>query len=180
MKLTPNEIKVLNAMRNNEYQDALQDGGTWTFTAVDNSGLTEKVARGVLSSLVKKGLVTVYGDYNSTDDTGSVNYTMQGKQLFDTADGIECPWGGAKLLKEVEEVKAPVGKNPKGRYNVGKEVEVVMYTFTGMKIQGTFKTAKAEDGTYTITTKKGQLTFDGFGKQVNAKNPKFANKIEFK
>ena len=50
--------------------------------------------------------------------------------------------------------------------------------FTGMKI-GLFKATKAEDGLLQAWTKAGKLMlFDPkTDKQINAKNPKFANKI---
>lgn len=50
--------------------------------------------------------------------------------------------------------------------------------FTGMKI-GLFKATKAEDGLLEVWTKNDKLLrFDPkTDKQVNAKNPKFANKI---
>lgn len=57
-----------------------------------------------------------------------------------------------------------------------EEVEVVLKAFTGMVI-GRY-TAVYENGTYTLATKKGDLKFDENGKQLEAKNPKFANKIE--
>lgn len=57
-----------------------------------------------------------------------------------------------------------------------EEVEVVLKAFTGMVI-GTY-TAVYGNGTYTLATKNGYLKFDESGKQIDAKNPKFANKIE--
>lgn len=57
-----------------------------------------------------------------------------------------------------------------------EEVEVVLKAFTGMVI-GRYA-AVYENGTYTLITKKGNLKFDENGKQMEAKNPKFANKIE--
>ena len=57
-----------------------------------------------------------------------------------------------------------------------EEVEVVLKAFTGMVI-GTY-TAVYGNGTYTLATKNGYLKFDESGKQLDAKNPKFANKIE--
>ena len=57
-----------------------------------------------------------------------------------------------------------------------EEVEVVLKAFTGMLI-GRY-TAVYGNGTYTIATKNGYLKFDENGKQLEAKNPKFANKIE--
>lgn len=75
--LTDNEIKVMIASRNNEYGDAM-DGATWSFTVCDNSGLSPKVYRGVVSSLIKKGYATVFGKRN--DETFVL--TDEGKNLF--------------------------------------------------------------------------------------------------
>jgi predicted transcriptional regulator len=103
MKLTAMEIKILNAMRNNEYNDALEENGacgTWSFTAIYNSGIAAKKARGVISSLVKKGLVGVTTQNHVKDDPETIWFTKEGVKLFDNADGEECSWGGPKLLKE--------------------------------------------------------------------------------
>lgn len=105
MKLTPMEIKILNAMRNNEYNDALEENGacgTWSFTAIYNSGIEAKKARGVISSLIKKGLVGVTTQNHVKDDPETIWFTKEGVKLFDNADGEECSWGGPKLLKEIE------------------------------------------------------------------------------
>lgn len=49
--------------------------------------------------------------------------------------------------------------------------------FTGMKI-GVFQAHKDQDGNFQVWTKKSLLVFDGkTHKQINAKNPKFANKL---
>jgi len=107
LNLTKLETSLLNAMRENEYNDALESGGcgTWTFTAIDNSGMTGKTASGVISSLVKKGLViadVVTAKERRNGDEDSICFTELGCKLFDNADGEECQWGGLKLLKELE------------------------------------------------------------------------------
>lgn len=61
--LTDNEIACLLASRNNEYGDCM-GGGTWSFTICENAHLTEKVYRGVVSSLIKKGYAIVNGNRN--------------------------------------------------------------------------------------------------------------------
>ena len=75
--LTDNEIKVMIASRNNEYNDVM-DGGTWSFTVCDNSGLSPKVYRGVVSSLIKKGYARVLGERGDEVFT----LTNEGKNLF--------------------------------------------------------------------------------------------------
>lgn len=112
VELTTREKLILNAMRTNEYSDLLESDSEWTFTVIDNSGLTEKVARGVLSSLVKKGLIEVSQDLPLTSKNGGdishINFTQLGKALFINSDGEENKgWGGARLLKVTEkELKA--------------------------------------------------------------------------
>lgn len=56
-------------------------------------------------------------------------------------------------------------------------VKVVLLAFTGMKI-GEYS-AELKDGEYIVVVKNGtELKFDTNGKQLNAKNPKFGNKIK--
>lgn len=185
MKLTANEISLLNAMRQNEFNDALAEDhfcGTWSFTAIDYSGMTAKVARGVISSLVKKDLVHVSGG-SSKDDPESIGFTDAGAKLFDTADGKACSWGGQPLLKteyqkSIDAVEAlNDGKiDSAGKPRKTKTVKVALQAFTGMFI-GEFEATKTAT-TITVVTKKSTLTFDAKTLlQTNAKNPKFANKI---
>jgi hypothetical protein len=56
---TENEIKILKASRDNEYDDALSGGMPWVFAVIDCSGLDPKVARGSLASLVKKEVIFI-------------------------------------------------------------------------------------------------------------------------
>lgn len=68
--LTEMEIMILKAARNNEFADAGNGGVPWVFSVIDNSGLDAKVARGVISSLVKKdfiGIEDYEGDGNPND-----------------------------------------------------------------------------------------------------------------
>ena len=58
--LTENEIKVMIAIRNNDYSDILESERDWSFAVCDTSGLGEKTYRGVASSLVKKGIIEIF------------------------------------------------------------------------------------------------------------------------
>lgn len=61
--------------------------------------------------------------------------------------------------------------------NNSEELEATMVAFTGMVI-GTFKAVKTEEG-FEVTTAKGKvLSFNKDGVQTNAKNAKFANKLQ--
>ena len=103
-KLTRMKNIVLNAIRDNDFNDGLEYG-TWLFCATDYSGLDTKQARGALSSVIKKGLVNV--DINKGHaggpDESTVWFTYAGEALFNNADGEECRWGGPRLLKIEEE-----------------------------------------------------------------------------
>ena len=62
LQLTDNEKAILRGARDNEYGDAFEGSAPWVFAVIDESGLNPKVARGVISSLIQKNLVTVF-DY---------------------------------------------------------------------------------------------------------------------
>lgn len=146
MKLTEKEIKILNGMRENEYNDALANDegeydfikhcGTWTFTAIDNSGLDAKIARGVISSLIKKGLVIANTVSNKAryNDEDTIEFTRAGAELFRNADGEKCSWGGPNLLNE----------------KVTTNKETALVTYQGKKVysssKGFFIRIKDEDG----------------------------------
>lgn len=54
MNLTKMEKMVLNALRNNDYNDCYTDPCTWAWVVIDYSGLDAKQVRGVMASLRKK------------------------------------------------------------------------------------------------------------------------------
>lgn len=190
MKLTNMEKMVLNAMRDNDYNDALQDGGTWLFCATEYSGLDTKQARGALSSLVKKELVEVNIEKISNEST--VGFTEAGEKVFENADGEECSWGGPRLLKveeEVEEVKEEKemknlkelraeakARGIKGYSRMSKadliemikateevveeKVETVVMKAFTGMLIGEFKVVAETSEVIVIETKKGELSFD--------------------
>ena len=203
-KLTRMEKMVLNAMRDNDYNDALEYN-TWLFCATEYSGLDTKQARGALSSLIKKDLVTVYEDDNRKfggSDDSSIGFTEKGRALFDNADGEECSWGGPRLLKieeeeqmsltfedimdVIEEVKkeekekeAKAEKKSKKQTKKAEKLETVkVVAFTGMEL-GEFKVVKQTKKEVTVLTKAGkELVFDlKTGYQTNAKKEAFRNRI---
>ena len=206
MKLTRMEKMVLNAMRENDYADTLQEHCNWAFVATDYCDLSNKQARGALSSLIQKGLVEVYHDDHDED---SISFTTAGEEIWKNADGEECSWGGPRLLRveddtenEKEEKKMTVKEmrveakelGIKGYSRMSKEdlqaaieskkssaseeVTVKMYAFTGMFI-GEFK-AMFKDGVMVVNTKaKGELAFDGNGVEITApEKARWANRVE--
>lgn len=60
INLTPMEKSLMIAMTTNEYAAGREEAswGGWTWAVIDDSGIAPKQARGVLSSLIQKGLVT--------------------------------------------------------------------------------------------------------------------------
>lgn len=65
INLTDMERAILVAARNSDFGDAVLEA-VWTDTTVEDSRLSEKQARGVLSSLIQKGLIEVSGGKDST------------------------------------------------------------------------------------------------------------------
>lgn len=60
-ELTIMEQAILWGMKYNEFGDCFENNfGEWVFTTIDYSGLDPKIARGVIASLVKKEIVTVF------------------------------------------------------------------------------------------------------------------------
>jgi hypothetical protein len=60
MKLTNLEKQVIEGAQKSDYGDVMNGrDGTWSFDVQEYSKLNEKIYRGVVSSLVKKGLVTI-------------------------------------------------------------------------------------------------------------------------
>jgi hypothetical protein len=83
VKLTKNEIIVLEASRITDFGDAYDLNGTWSFAVQDICDLNTKSYGGVVASLVKKGLVTI------TDNEGKGRFrdmifrlTDKGASLF--------------------------------------------------------------------------------------------------
>lgn len=77
---TASEIAIFKGSRDNEYANVFKEGRSWVFTVIDYSGLDPKVARGSISSLIKKGIVQVIED-NGYPGTPTFEYTKKGKEL---------------------------------------------------------------------------------------------------
>lgn len=84
--LTELEVKVMEAARRTDYGDCLEYG-QWSFSVCDAAGLDPKVYRGVVSSLIKKGLVSIWDEepnYKLDPCRATVvfDYTDRGRSLF--------------------------------------------------------------------------------------------------
>ena len=80
VSITEKERMLLEGSRRSDFGDAYRDEYPWTFDAIDHSGLEAKEARGVLSSLEKKGLIVVL-DPNTNDS--AIKMTDEGKKVCD-------------------------------------------------------------------------------------------------
>lgn len=110
VNLTNMEKMLLNGMRNNEYNDALA-GAVYTFSVIDYSGLEAKQARGVISSLIKKGLIeSEPANPDTGDDNEMLHLTSAGELAVEQGTGADCAWGGPKLfeVEELEQEEDPV------------------------------------------------------------------------
>lgn len=90
IKLTEKETLIMKAGRSNNFGDCMEYP-QWSFAVIDYSTLDAKVARGVISSLVKKGLVFIQGEKGENEIFG---YTDLGKELYDTLIPAELPIQG--------------------------------------------------------------------------------------
>lgn len=86
--LTELEIQVLEGCRRTDYGDCLECG-QWSFAVCDAARLDPKVYRGVVSSLIKKGLVSVRDEepgnnkFDPYRETMVFDLTDEGKKLFE-------------------------------------------------------------------------------------------------
>jgi hypothetical protein len=119
MKLTHLELSVLRAIDNSEYGSDSLTSPTWTFSVTDNmqaDGATPKQLPGVISSLSKKGLVSI------CDEPGeeSIGMTDAGAAAYILAVGYERnkanadngeTWEAFKAQKKtIADILAPAAK----------------------------------------------------------------------
>ena len=80
MNITEKERMLLEGSRRSDFGDAYEYEHPWTFDVIDHSGLEAKEARGVLSSLERKGLIRVL-DPNTEDS--AIEMTGEGRKVCD-------------------------------------------------------------------------------------------------
>jgi hypothetical protein len=154
--LTELENQMMEAIPNDQFYENGVDSVLWVDCFIEYCGIPAKKARGVLSSLCKKGLIQV--DLEKGDADHANNNTL----YLTTA-----------------------GKTYITNLPAEKTIEVELLAFTGMVI-GTFTAKLVEDNphheVWEVVTKKGvALGFDTETLvQTNANNPKFANKVRIK
>ena len=97
MTLTEKEKIILKAGCDSEY-NSICSGGDWVFATIDNSKLGSKVARGVISSLVKKGLIEIEDqEGNGKPNDMAIFCTKKGKEVcinegFEDKDVLTNGW----------------------------------------------------------------------------------------
>lgn len=109
INLTLKEKEFLYHMTNNCFSNILESGFEFTFAVVDELSYSEQQAKGVISSLTKKGLIDITqekGEHSlvSFTDEGK-EYTEQNLEMLKAAKGSKVP-PTIKEEKEVEEITA--------------------------------------------------------------------------
>jgi len=79
--LTDKELTIMKAGRTNCFGDCYNNP-EWLFAVIDESKLDPKVARGVISSLIKKGLVEVWDN----DGENVLEFTDIAKKMCDDGE----------------------------------------------------------------------------------------------
>lgn len=113
VNLTKMEKEFIYAMRNNCYSDILESNGEWLFAVTDELSYSEQQAKGVESSLVKKGIITT--EYQEDDGDYIVAFTKKGEEIASNPEYKEV---------KVEEVANNEAKVEEEQVDI-KEVEEV-------------------------------------------------------
>lgn len=88
MNVTANEMKVITAIIKSEYGEQPHDE-VWTQYMAEDSGLDPKVFSGVVSSLVKKGLVKSWDQGKRSEWT--MHLTETGVKFYYDSLGLPVP-----------------------------------------------------------------------------------------
>jgi predicted methyltransferase len=76
--LTEKERRILEGARRSDFGDAYLGEYPWVFDVVEKSRVDPIEARGVLSSLVRKGLIEI-----ESSEEPSLSFTTKGKEVCD-------------------------------------------------------------------------------------------------
>lgn len=124
--LTNLEIQFLNGMRTNDYSDILESGGDWMFAVVDETDMNEQQAKGVLTSLKKKGLVI--GTWDEEEGETLVSFTDKGAELFNGVDVLPLPEVKEVEVETVKENEVEVEVETTDEVETGVETEPAVET----------------------------------------------------
>ena len=182
-KKTPNDKHVAVAKQQLEYAYNWIVGG-YINTVQDGEAETMPPVEDMFDEVMDEATTHLYGEGMCSQKPAPAAMRFVGKRfLIDTLTilfqqgGYEVPACCTKIPEK--KTKQGVKREYKDSPDSVGEDEVVMRAFTGMLI-GVFKIVKKTKTYISVETARGQsLKFDKkTGIQMDAKNPKFANRIE--
>lgn len=157
------------------YYNTVQDGEAEEMPPVED----------MFDEVMEEATTHLYGKGMCSQKPAPAAMNFAGKKfLIETlvamfeAEGFEVP-NCCKKVPEKKQRAAGPRKNVKGDPESVGEDEVVMRAFTGMLI-GVFKIVERDENTISVELANGTYTdFDvNTGKEIGARNPRFANRIE--
>jgi hypothetical protein len=182
-KKTPNDKHAAVAKKQLEYSYNWIVGG-YINTVQDGEAETMPPVEDMFDEVMDEATTHLYGEGMCSQKPAPAAMRFVGKRfLIDTLtvlfqqDGYEVPACCTKIPEK--KTKQGTKREYKDTPDSVGEDEVVMRAFTGMLI-GVFKIVKKTKTYIAVETARGQsLKFDKkTGIQMDAKNPKFANRIE--
>ena len=157
------------------YYNTVQDGEAEEMPPVED----------MFDEVMEEATAHLYGEGMCSQKPAPAAMNFAGKKfLIETltslfeAEGFEVP-ACCKKVPEKKQRAAGPRKNVKGNPESVGEDEVVMRAFTGMLI-GVFKIVERDENTISVELANGTyMDFDvNTGKELGARNPRFANRIE--
>lgn len=157
------------------YYNSVQDGEAEEMPPVED--MFDEVMEEATTHLYGKGMCSQKPAPAAMNFAGKKFLIETLVALFE-AEGFEVP-NCCKKVPEKKQRAAGPRKNVKGDPESVGEAEVVMRAFTGMLI-GIFKIVERDENTISVELANGtHMDFDvNTGKEIGARNPRFANRIE--
>ena len=157
------------------YYNTVQDGEAEEMPPVED--MFDEVMEEATTHLYGKGMCSQKPAPAAMNFAGKKFLIETLVALFE-AEGFEVP-NCCKKVPEKKQRAAGPRKNVKGDPESVGEDEVVMRAFTGMLI-GVFKIVERDENTISVELANGAyMDFDAnTGKEIGARNPRFANRIE--
>ena len=177
VELTELEQNMMKSIPADDFFEHGLDSVIWLDCFIDGLDMDSKIARGVLASLIKKGLIVVDIYKENGKNQSTMALTDEGQDWL-IEQGIVEKVEKVEEIQKIEEETKMEQKVEKSKKETKKSgTRVILKAFTGMFI-GEFEAIKVGKN-LEVTTKSGLCVFDAKTlKQKNAKNPRFANKIE--
>ena len=157
------------------YYNTVQDGEAEEMPPVED--MFDEVMEEATTHLYGKGMCSQKPAPAAMNFAGKKFLIETLTSLFE-AEGFEVPVCCTKIPEKKQRAAGP-RKNVKGNPESVGEDEVVMRAFTGMLI-GVFKIVERDENTISVELANGTyMDFDvNTGKELGARNPRFANRIE--